>query len=82
MEFEWDEEKALSNERKHGVSFPEAETVFGDPLEAIWKRCVFDLCGVKDVRRRIYGVVVTSSVEERRSWLADAASLVEQAFPG
>jgi putative NADPH-quinone reductase len=25
---------------------------FGDTLESIWKRCVFELCGVKDVRRR------------------------------
>ncbi len=32
MEFEWDEAKAAANERKHGVSFLEAQTVFGDPL--------------------------------------------------
>lgn len=32
MEFEWDEEKAATNERKHQVSFQEAATVFGDPL--------------------------------------------------
>jgi uncharacterized protein len=32
MEFEWDPEKALSNLSKHGVSFQEAATVFGDPL--------------------------------------------------
>lgn len=30
--FEWDANKAASNERKHGVSFNEASTVFGDPL--------------------------------------------------
>ena len=30
MQFEWDEEKAESNLKKHGVSFAEAETVFGD----------------------------------------------------
>ena len=30
--FEWDPEKASENEAKHGVSFPEATTVFGDPL--------------------------------------------------
>jgi putative NADPH-quinone reductase len=54
---------------------------FGDPLEAIWKRCVFDLCGVHDVRRRTYGVVVTSTPEERAAWLAEAAELVAAAFP-
>lgn len=32
MEFEWDEPKAELNERKHGVSFVEAMTVFADPL--------------------------------------------------
>ena len=33
MDFEWDIQKATSNERKHGISFSEASTVFGDPLE-------------------------------------------------
>jgi uncharacterized DUF497 family protein len=30
-DFEWESEKAASNLRKHGVSFPEAATVFADP---------------------------------------------------
>lgn len=30
--FEWDAKKAESNARKHGVTFDEASTVFGDPL--------------------------------------------------
>lgn len=30
--FEWDTEKAAANLRKHGVSFEEATTVFGDPM--------------------------------------------------
>jgi len=29
---EWDAKKAGSNARKHGVTFDEASTVFGDPL--------------------------------------------------
>lgn len=32
MRFEWDPEKAASNLEKHGVSFEEASTVFGDRL--------------------------------------------------
>ena len=32
MQFEWDDLKAASNKLKHGVSFTEAMTVFGDPL--------------------------------------------------
>ena len=30
LRFEWDERKAASNRRKHGVSFDEARTVFLD----------------------------------------------------
>jgi uncharacterized DUF497 family protein len=32
LTFEWDANKAASNLAKHGVSFQEATTVFGDPL--------------------------------------------------
>jgi len=32
IDFEWNPEKAASNESKHGVSFAEAATAFGDPL--------------------------------------------------
>jgi uncharacterized DUF497 family protein len=32
MWFEWDKNKAAQNLVKHGVSFEEALTVFGDPL--------------------------------------------------
>ncbi|MGB2804745.1 MAG: BrnT family toxin [Candidatus Zixiibacteriota bacterium] len=30
--FEWDRNKAQQNIKKHGISFEEATTVFGDPL--------------------------------------------------
>ncbi len=32
MEFEWDQNKVIKNIQKHGVSFYEAATVFGDSL--------------------------------------------------
>jgi uncharacterized DUF497 family protein len=32
MDFEWDPKKAAVNQKKHGVAFSEAATVFGDPL--------------------------------------------------
>ena len=35
LEFEWDTRKAAANLAKHGVSFEEAATVFGDPLGRI-----------------------------------------------
>ena len=34
MRVEWRREKAVANEKKHGVSFEEAATVFYDPLAA------------------------------------------------
>ncbi|KGF71399.1 hypothetical protein DO97_20735 [Neosynechococcus sphagnicola sy1] len=36
MEFEWDQSKAASNLKKHGVSFEEAKTVFDNPLAVIF----------------------------------------------
>ncbi len=32
MEFEWDPDKLASNLTKHGITFHEAATVFGDPF--------------------------------------------------
>ena len=34
-QFEWDPNKAAANLRKHGVSFDEAITAFGDPLSIL-----------------------------------------------
>ena len=36
LEFEWHADKAASNEKKHGVTFEEAMTVFADPMAAIF----------------------------------------------
>ncbi len=36
LKFEWDRRKANSNRSKHGVSFEEALTVFGDSLARIF----------------------------------------------
>jgi hypothetical protein len=33
--FEWDPVKAETNVRKHGVTFDEASTIFGDPLNLL-----------------------------------------------
>jgi putative NADPH-quinone reductase len=55
--------------------------IFGDPLETLWKNCVFGLCGVKIVQRRMFGVVVTSSDDERRGWLREVREIVDEWFP-
>ena len=36
MKFEWDDEKAEANVKKHGVAFNEAKTVFRDPMYLIF----------------------------------------------
>jgi putative NADPH-quinone reductase len=60
---------------------PERErTVFGDPLEAIWRSCVFGLCGVSKVIRRTFSVVVTSTLDQRKAWLEEAARLAVDAL--
>ena len=56
--------------------------VFGDPLETLWKKCIFDLCGVKNVQRRTFTVVVTSTLEQRAAWLAEVRKTVQKIFPG
>ena len=55
--------------------------IFGDPLEALWKKGVFDLCGVRKVHRRTFAVVVTSTPQQRAAWLAEVRTAVEQFFP-
>jgi uncharacterized DUF497 family protein len=32
LKFEWDKSKNISNQKKHGISFEEAKTVFSDEL--------------------------------------------------
>jgi hypothetical protein len=31
--------------------------IFGDPLETIWKNCIFDFCGVKQFDRKIFRII-------------------------
>jgi hypothetical protein len=57
------------------------QAVFGDPLEALWKNCIFDLCGVPVFHRRMFCVVVTSTLEERRGWLDEVSATVKHYFP-
>lgn len=55
--------------------------VFGDPLERIWKDCIFDLCGVSQFHRRMFRIIVTSDEIRRASWLSEVKEMVLQVFP-
>jgi starch synthase len=57
------------------------QQVFGDPLKLIWKNCIFELCGVKNIQREMFGVMVTSSPEQRLEWLSKVRQTVDQHFP-
>lgn len=55
--------------------------VFGDPLEVLWKSCIFELCGIQQFYRRMFGVIVTSTLEQRQSWLIEVRETVTHYFP-
>lgn len=54
--------------------------VFGDPLETLWRKCIFDLCGVRNFHRRMFSVVVTSTPQQRAAWLKEAQELCRNVF--
>jgi hypothetical protein len=54
--------------------------MFGDPLDSIWKKCVFGLCGVTAVHRRTFGIIVTSTEGKREAWLRESRELVLRHF--
>ena len=57
-------------------------TVFGDPLETLWKNCIFGLCGVSNFYRRNFSVVATSTEKQRQAWLTEVAEVTRSYFPG
>ncbi len=57
------------------------KNVFGDPLETIWKNCIFALCGVTNFHRRMFNVVVTSSERRRKNWLESVRQDMDKYFP-
>jgi NAD(P)H dehydrogenase (quinone) len=57
------------------------QSVFGDPLQNLWKNCIFDLCGVPVFHREMFGVVCTSTLDERQGWLDSVRDAVDRYFP-
>jgi NAD(P)H dehydrogenase (quinone) len=55
--------------------------VFGDPLETLWRNCIFGLCGVTTVYRRMFGVIVTSTPRQRAEWLEEVEQSMDLHFP-
>ncbi|NQU23222.1 MAG: NAD(P)H-dependent oxidoreductase [Candidatus Nealsonbacteria bacterium] len=55
--------------------------LFGDPLENLWKACVFNFCGIDDFLRRNFESIILSTPEQREDWLAEVRQLVGGRFP-
>jgi putative NADPH-quinone reductase len=54
--------------------------IFKDPLETIWKNCIFDLCGVQNFYRKMFRIIVTSTENERKQWLTEVEETIEKYF--
>ncbi|MBU4270969.1 MAG: NAD(P)H-dependent oxidoreductase [Planctomycetes bacterium] len=55
--------------------------IFGDPLENLWKACVFNFCGVEDFYRRNFESIILSTPDQRREWLDEVRSIIRERFP-
>ncbi len=73
---------------KYAVVFNTSNTIekrelnhFGDPLETLWKTCIFDLIGIKIFYRKTFSVIVVSSLSKRKKWLDEVKKIVSKKFP-
>jgi NAD(P)H dehydrogenase (quinone) len=57
------------------------QTIFADPLETLWKNCVFGLCGACNFHRKNFEVIVTSTEEQRQAWLKEVREVTARYFP-
>jgi putative NADPH-quinone reductase len=54
--------------------------IFGDPLGGLWRKCIFNFCGIQEVVRKVFSVVIISTPEQRAQWLEEVRALVEKMF--
>jgi NAD(P)H dehydrogenase (quinone) len=54
--------------------------LFGDPLENLWKACIFNFCGVENFCRRNFESIVLSTPDQRAGWLDEVRRLVRERF--
>jgi hypothetical protein len=56
--------------------------LYGDPLVSLWKNNILVSCGVKNYFCRDSGVIITSTLEQRRQWPKEEPEITKQQFPG
>jgi putative NADPH-quinone reductase len=55
-------------------------TLFGDPLDAIWRRCLAPYVGEPEVSRMVLRVVADADQRRRAQWLDDVEAEVRRLF--
>jgi NAD(P)H dehydrogenase (quinone) len=55
--------------------------LYGDPLENLWKACVFGFVGIDNFVRRNFESIVMSTPEQRAAWLEEVRRIVREKFP-
>jgi len=56
-------------------------TIYGDPLETLWKNNMFVSCGAKSFFRKNFGVIITSTPQQRQNWLEEVQNITGKYFP-
>ena len=54
--------------------------IFKDPLDTIWKNCIFNFCGVNQFDRRMFRIIVTSDLNQRQLWLSEVEMMIDKHF--
>jgi len=55
--------------------------LFGDPLDNLWKNCIFGFCGARNFYRRNFESIILSTPEQRRQWLDEVRQTIRERFP-
>ena len=54
--------------------------LYGDPLENLWKTCIFQTAGIENFLRRNFEPIIVSKPEERAAWIDEVRSIVRDRF--
>jgi putative NADPH-quinone reductase len=57
---------------------PVEMNVYKDPLNNLWKTCIFGMCGVKNVERVMFKGVIKSTEDIRKDWLKEVVKLINE----
>jgi putative NADPH-quinone reductase len=70
---------------KYGIVFNTSNTgkeredgYFNDPLENIWKQCIFGFCGIEKYYRKMFRIIADSELEQREIWLKEVQETVDR----